>query len=210
MTTNHDKHDALSHVDISADDIAEALRRPSDFGYSGDRDEMFSTWSLGPIIETCDSSLLDQANAQALKQHLEEDWPELADDWEIVGCNHWAVRWVDHLSFRAVEADGTPTTIFRVLTAWNNALSDYPVADDDLFSRLEHEAALEAIELNAPSTDADLPEGWPGDVFSWLWEHDQRECEDTGDGQGACPSTEAIERALTALGFIAASDAEET
>jgi hypothetical protein len=131
----------LDEAEVSEEDTREALRRPNDFGYMGDNDQMFVTWALGPVIRHRDSDCLQESNAAALEKHLESD-PTLADDWTITGCGHWAVGWVDHLSYRAVEADGkTATRIARVLRAWFAALDDYPIADEDDFSRREQEEA---------------------------------------------------------------------
>ena len=135
-----------SNVEVTEDMVREALKVPSDFGYSGSNDDMFATWSLGQIIRHRDSDVRSLSNAYALKKYLQED-PSLSEDWEVTGCSHWLVGWVDHLSFRAVEADGkTPTRIFRVLTEWFAALNDYPIADDEDYSRRMYEGAVENIE----------------------------------------------------------------
>lgn len=186
-------------IEVTEDDVRKALKAPRDFGSHGD-DDLFVTWSLGPLMRHRDSSLLDESNADALIKHLESD-PTLADDWCVKRCSHWAVGWVDHLSFRAVEADGAPTRIFRVLMEWNALLSNYPVADDEDFSRREYAATIANIESEGERlTSTDAPKDWPAKVFSWLWDNDQREVEAV-DGGGGYSSREAITAALTALGF---------
>jgi hypothetical protein len=195
------------HIEITPKDVEEALKAPSDFGYYGDIEGMFETWSLGPVIEHRDSDLLTQSNAAMLRKHLAED-ESLADDWTETECGHWAVGWVIHLSFRAVEDDGeTPTRMFRVLTAWNDSLADYPVADDEDFSQRELDAALESIRQNARGVAKTAPESWADDVWSWLWDNDQTELENS-DGTGAYVSEEAITKALKALGFAEPEEEE--
>lgn len=140
----------LARVDITNERINEVLTCPSDFGYFDNNDEMFVTWSLGPVYRTRDSNLREESNADALDKALEEA-VEMGlfsdDDYYTTSCNHWAVGWVDHLSFRAIMSEETrkPTVIFMWLTRWFNALEDYPVADDEDFSRREWEYAEEVL-----------------------------------------------------------------
>lgn len=125
--------------------IRSALERPSSFGLSLDHehyDEMFKTWSLGPVIEHRDSGTLDKANAEALRRHLASD-PSLADDYCETGANHWAVGWVTHLSFRVLNEQGELTRIARIMREWFDALADYSVANESLWSEMETEAAEE-------------------------------------------------------------------
>lgn len=125
--------------------IREALERPGSFGLSSDHEhanEMFKTWSLGPVIEHRDSGTLDKANAEALRRHLASD-PTLADDYCETGASHWAVGWVTHLSFRVLDEDGELTRIARVMREWSDMLAEYPVANESLWSEMETEAAEE-------------------------------------------------------------------
>ena len=85
--------------------VRELLKRPSDFGYSGDIEGMFETWTLGPVIEHRDSDILTKANRKALEQWLESD-SSLSSEYQITGANHWAVGWVDHLSYRVLDDRG--------------------------------------------------------------------------------------------------------
>ena len=190
-------------VRISEGDIEEALQEPANFGYAGGRD-LFGSWALGPIIRTRDSDLLTQSNADALIRHLESD-PSLADDWEITGANHWAVGWVDHLSFRAIGENGEPTRIFRVVKDWFRRLDEYPVADDDDFARREYEAALDAIEeVGGRLIDSSVaPQEWPSECYEWLAENRPRAIE-SRDGHGAYPSTDDMVACLAARGWLVA------
>lgn len=183
-----------------------ALMRPPNFGLSPSHphyDEMFVTWSLGPILRTRDSDLLAESNADALEKHLEEDYPELGDDWYVTSCDHWGPGWVDHLSFRVLEPDGvTPTKIYDVLKDWYDRLADYPIADESDFSRREYEATLENIRSEGQSSVRnDPPEDWCEQIFGYLWDHAPREMEASGCN-GAYPSRAAVEKAMEALNLI--------
>jgi hypothetical protein len=136
----------LSSVEYTPAEIKRALEYPSDFGYSGNNADLFKTWTLGPIIETRDSEMIAVSNAACLKASLAVAFPGDAE-WGIVGCSHWAVGWVDHLSFRLVETDGiTVTPVAIWIKCFFDMIADYPVADEDDFSDREYVFALESIE----------------------------------------------------------------
>ncbi len=142
-----DKRDAeRARANMTERDIERALARPDSFALWSDADHaehMFETWSLGPVIVTRDSGTLDRANAEALKRHL-ATMPEMARYWTITRCSHWAVGWVEHLSYQVVTRRGEPTLMAGVVKAWFDALSDYPVADESLLSEMESEDESEA------------------------------------------------------------------
>lgn len=194
----------LDYVEISAEEVKNALRRPSDFGWFGD-DKFFDTWILGDVIRHRDSNLLEESNADALLKMLNTEHSELKDDWEIIRCNHWAVGWAEHLGFRAVEDDReTPTTIFKILKAWVYSLLKYPFADDNDLSEREYKATLNNIEMEGRSYVKDgAAEGWESEVYSWLSDSSEYygEVEDS-DFNGAYPSEKSIKAALKALGYL--------
>jgi len=104
----------FDRVDVSPKDIEEALQRPSDFGMASSTlhyDDFFETWSLGPVVLTRASTLLEESNHKALISYLDD--LNLPTEWLIVRCNHWGCGWVDHLAFHAVNSDRTPTRSSR-------------------------------------------------------------------------------------------------
>jgi hypothetical protein len=154
-------------TELTAEDIAAALRLPTNFGLSRDadhHDDIGTTWALGPVIETRDSDLVDRANAIALKRELVRR-ADFADQWTITHAGHWAVGWVDHLTYRVLDDDGEPTEIARFLAGWFACLQEvYPIADEMLLSEMECEAESEnwalilddvrrAVRRNAPDLD---------------------------------------------------------
>lgn len=150
-TVRFDEKD-LARVEYTAEEIKAALTYPSDFGYSGDNEELYyplKTWTHGPVFRTRDSDLLEESNADCLIASLKaavEAGEINEDDFEVFGASHWAVGWVDHLAFRIVENDGvTPTKTAIWIKAWFDMLADYPVADEEDFSSREYEYALQSI-----------------------------------------------------------------
>jgi ABC-type glycerol-3-phosphate transport system substrate-binding protein len=191
------------------EDPTECLKRPRDFAiFSGPVRDDPEHWSLGPMILTRDSDLLSQSNADALKGALADAAKKKgpgrvpAEDWQITNCSHWAVGWVEHVSFRALNKDGSPSAAFTFLKNWFDKLDDYPVADEEDFSNREYEATLSNITDAGQRYLIDgAPEGWESDVFSWFWEHDQGAVEPR-DGGGGYPDDEKIKAALKALGLL--------
>ncbi len=185
--------------------VEKALRRPSDFGYFGEGDGMFETWALGPVVETRDSTILEKANRQALEIFLKSDL-SLKEDWRITSCSHWAVGWVEHLSFRAVEADGTPTRIAGILHEWFEYLrNEYPVANDDLYSEMEWEATHRWLAEEGPRQARrqgyQLPEDdWLDQLKEW-WDLHDSSALDSIDDNGASPSDEQWAAAFEGCGF---------
>lgn len=154
-------------------EIDKALQMPRDFGYSGEL-PIGETWALGPVYRTRDSSLLDQSNADALEKSL-NSIEAFSEEWEQTSANHWAVGWVDHLSFHAVDIiDGVrmPTPIFGWLCVWFDALEGYPVADDEDYSRRQFEAVFENIaQAGATLVRGNASEeDWVDRVYEWLRE----------------------------------------
>lgn len=188
----------MNTVEITETDIKQALDRPDDFWYYGDLD-LFVTWSLGPVIRHRDSKILENSNADVLLREL-ENRKDFDGEWKIVCCDHWAVGWVEHLAFRAIDNNG-PTEIFKFLKEWFDGLSEYPIADESDYSEKQYEATLSNISLSYEfEDDYNLEEGWQGKVFNWLWDNNQNALEDC-DGDGGFPSEKDVKEALDGLGL---------
>lgn len=185
-----------------------ALSRPDSFAYWGKGDGMFETWSLGPVIQSRDSKILEEANARSIKATLESD-PSLEGEWKITQCNHWAHGWVDHLSFRVVDSDGNITRVARVIKGLFDSLAEYPVLDDSLLSEMELDATMKNIRdhWNHNRLRDDVPDDWAGRMWQWWWDNDQGAIEDT-DGNGGYPSDKEFEECARALGFWDTSEDE--
>jgi hypothetical protein len=148
-----------------------------------------------------DSGLLAQSNAAAIAEALEPFMD--GDDPDVVPehHHHWAVGWIDGHSIR-VFRDGQITDAFRAYHELAQRLADYPVIDEEDYSRREYEATLENIADAAwrLKRSFELPEGWEGQVFDWFWQHNQHAIENRDD-QGGYPEEAELEAAFEALGF---------
>lgn len=191
--------------------IQNLLRRPSDVGFHDSDHPACSDpthWSLGPVIRSRDSSLLEQSNAAALVANLEQH-PELADDWQETRCGHWAVGWLDHLSLRVLDAAGQETVVFQLVRAWFDALADYPIADEEDFSRREDEALHDSVRQSGQRhVRDDVGDEWVGAVVVYLGDHDPRQLESRGP-EGPSPDDDAVLDALRELDLVEREDEDE-
>ena len=92
-----------------------------------------------------DSRLLEQSNAaaieDALRPFLEAEEPDIIEEHH----GHWACGWIDGFAIR-VFRDGEITCAFRAYQEIVDRLDDYPVLDDEDYSRREYEATLENFD----------------------------------------------------------------
>ena len=164
-----------------------------------DRPEDCEEWAI-VYTHNRDSDLLDQSNADAIDKALapfaDGDNPDVRAEHH----GHWACGWIDGYAIR-VYRNGQITEAFRACHAIEARLADYPVLNEEDFSRREYEATLE--NLRNEGFDSDYfapPEEWAGEVFSWLWDHKQSAVENR-DGNGGYATKEEIAEALDALGY---------
>lgn len=148
-----------------------------------------------------DSGLLDQSNADAIAKTL-EPFTE-GDDPDVMAesHSHWAVGWIDGFAIRVFK-DGQITDAFKIYHELAERMADYPVLDEEDYSRREYEATLDNITDAARGLrhDYDLPDGWECEVFSWFWNNNQGAVENRDD-QGGYPSEDDLEGAFEALGY---------
>jgi hypothetical protein len=147
-----------------------------------------------------DSGLLDLSNADAIAEAMEPFTD--GDDPDVVmeSHDHWAVGQVDGFSIR-VYRDVEITEAFKAYHDLAERMDGYPILDEEDYSKREYEATLANIADAAwrLRSEHDLPEGWEGEVFSWLWDHRQRAVEDRDD-QGGYPEQDDLRAAFDALG----------
>jgi len=186
--------------------ISEALKMPRDFGYHGDL-PIGDTWTLGPVIETRDSGLLDQSNAAILQKMLESR-EEFNGQWEIVHCGHWAVGWVDHLSFKVITEvlhSSVPTKIAQFIFEKLEYLKNvYPILDEQDYSRREHDALYENMQNEVPYQSKrlgfDLPEDWYDTLSDW-YDNNLPNALENIDDRGGYPVEEDLLQAFQDLGW---------
>jgi hypothetical protein len=145
-----------------------------------------------------DSRLLDQSNAAAIDKAME---PFLGGDVMAEHHSHWACGWVDGCSIR-VYRRGRITKAFKAYHALAHRMADYPVLDEEDYSRREYEATLENLPDVAwrLKNEYELPEGWEGDVYGWLSDNDPSAVENRDD-QGGYPSEDQLRAAFEGLGY---------
>ena len=172
-------------------------RKFQDFGwYNRPIDD--ENWTI-VYTKNRDSRLLEESNADAIKKELEAE--DFGEDVVPECHNHFAVGWVEGYAIRVYDEKGNVTKAFEKYVALMDAMADYPVLDEEDYSRREHEATLKNIDEFRHLVKSRSPDDWPSQVFSWLWEHDQRELENRDD-QGGYPSEESVLEALEALKML--------
>ncbi len=148
-----------------------------------------------------DSGLLDLSNAAAIAEAL-TPFTEAADpDVVFESHSHWAVGHVDGFSVR-VFRDGEITEAFRTYHDLAERMADYPILDESDYGEREYVATVENVADAAwrLKGEYDLPEGWEGDVYSWLGENRQRAVENRDD-RGGYPEQDDMRAAFEALGY---------
>ena len=149
-----------------------------------------------------DSGLLDQSNAsvigKALEAFTEGDSPDVVSE----SHSHWLVGHVDGFSIRVFDGDSDITGAFRTYFGLLEQMEAYPVLDESDYSNREYESTLENVELAAWSLKRKyvLPEGWAGEVYSWLSDNEPSQLENVDD-QGGWPDEDSLRAAFKALGY---------
>ena len=145
-----------------------------------------------------DSGLLDQSNAEAIAVALK---PFINKDVVAEHHNHWACGWIDGFSIR-VYRRGHITRAFRTYHQIAQRLADYPILDEEDYSRREYEATIENLSDAAwrLKHEFELPEGWEESVYHWFSEHDCSAIE-SSDDQGGYPTEEQLRTAFEVLDY---------
>jgi hypothetical protein len=186
------------NVQEMARDAAGNHERFDSFSWHSPPDDA-ENWTI-VYVRSRDSGLLEQSNSDAIEKELQP----FIDAGDVLPEHHghWAVGWVDGFAIRVWDDDGEVTEAFQAWCYLQERLGTYPVLDETDYSNREYDATLENIESEGQRhIRDDAPDDWPSRVFSWLWDHAQRELENRDD-QGASPSWEAVREALIELDFL--------
>lgn len=198
--------DNAMQLTLDKEEIKDLLEQPDNFGYGNNNEEMFKSWTLGPVLRTRDSGLLELSNALQIEKILEQVTGIFIDsnDYEITSCNHWACGHVDHLSYQVIDKNGNVTAIAKLIKSIYNEIEEYPILNEDSYSELEHEALCENMltELNRLDLTVD-PEECLHDVMDWLESNDRGQLENDSADRGAYPSSESILKACEELELLA-------
>lgn len=115
-------------------------RNIPDFAYFGDL-PMGETWAW-TFGTNRDADALVRSNWDVITFDMQSRFP---DDTDIFRAGHWACGWVEQLSVRVLNDDGTMTDAGQAVLDWMDHLDNYPVADDEHFSDLEYSEWLEYV-----------------------------------------------------------------
>jgi hypothetical protein len=140
------------------------------------------------------SDLLDESNKQYIENALETADP---DNIELIRDSHWAVGYLNGVLITAIDNDGNETPAWRVISEIAHSLSQYPILDEDDFSRREYEE--QENDVLAICETLALPKA--DDLSTALWDA-VREME-----TGTYPDETEIENALI-NGVVNALDSE--
>ena len=189
-------------LEEAAKDVAGNWQRFDSFVWFRERDlEDPENWAI-IYTHNRDSGLLDQSNADQINEAMEPFTD--GDDPDVVmeSHDHWAVGHVDGFSIR-VYRDGSITDAFKTYHELTERLADYPILDEEDYSRREYEATLSNISdaVWRVKDEYELPDGWESEVFSWLSDHRQRAVENRDD-QGGYPEQDDLRAAFEALGYV--------
>ena len=189
-------------LEDAAKDVAGNWQRFDSFVWFRERDlEDPENWAI-IYTHNRDSGLLDQSNADQINEAMEPFTD--GDDPDVVmeSHDHWAVGHVDGFSIR-VYRDGSITDAFKTYHELTERLADYPILDEEDYSRREYEATLSNISdaVWRVKDEYELPDGWESEVFSWLSDHRQRAVENRDD-QGGYPEQDDLRAAFEALGYV--------
>ena len=91
-------------------------------------------YGLGPVGRSRDSDILEVSNFETILADL----TGIDDRVTVARFGHWAVGWVEEILCPLTPAIG------ERVAYWTGRLADYPVADEDDYSRREQEAIADA------------------------------------------------------------------
>ncbi len=119
---------------LGSEIIERDLQNCPDFGYFGDR-PLFDTWAMwrGYAIHR-DSEILSQSNWEQILKRLHEVGME-NEDWEVLGCGHWAVGHIDHIIYNS-ECEAVANLLAQI----EDELDSYPILDESHYSDMQMEA----------------------------------------------------------------------
>lgn len=145
---------------------------------------------------TRDSTLMEESNAHTIAEALK---PFLGSgDLQEAHFSHWACGWVDGYLIRVFK-DGKLMPALEKYYELHSAMEDYPVLDEEDYSKREYDATIENIKWEGRDLVRNrVPKDWAEQVFSWLFDNNQ-EAVESQDDQGGYPTKDNVLEALKAL-----------
>lgn len=114
------------------------------FAYAGDLNP--AEWAVMDVMRTRDSDALERSNFEVISGTLDVRFGhESADgehpDTHIVRFGHFACGWIAHIVINLSNRD-----LVAAAAEWESRIDDYPVADEDHWSNLQFDDAIDAWE----------------------------------------------------------------
>lgn len=128
----------------------------NNFAYFGDKD-LCKTWAIVGPHRNRDSDVLANSNWDCIVEDLNRIFPD-GETWEILGCSHWAVGWMDSVMCQ-IFSPLRPEFIF--VPAYDDNWNQIPWENEDGY--LNPASVSEVIWENVEEDDL-------SPVFLWLHE----------------------------------------
>ena len=153
-----------------------------------------------------DSTLLEQSNHAYIQKAMEPYEEDGTAREESHGC--WAYGWREGFAIRVLK-DGKATDAFKVWMNIQDALSDYPLLDEEDHSNREYEATIHNIKEIASDVRDDAPDHWAEEVYIYLSDKGEDSLYSVDD-QGGWPKDELVQEALRNLCYLDIDDDDMT
>ena len=111
--------------------------RPTQFDSTGLGLSEQQNWLVAPVSKTRDSGPLERSNFDATLRALGDE----SETVEVHRFGHWGPGW-----FEIILIDPTDETHVKEAQEIEDALSDYPVVSDELYSEYENEECAQTWE----------------------------------------------------------------
>ena len=111
----------------------------SDRNFCGDSDHLRKHYYLAPVSTSRDADILTRSNWEVVTDEILKVAKH--EDTEIHRFDHWACGWYEQLLIHKSD-----TEALKVAEEWCCFLSDYPVASDEHYSKLQWDEAAEYWE----------------------------------------------------------------
>lgn len=132
------------HIRDHAEDLIAGSRvRPPYFIYRGELDVYHpkATWGPAKITRTRDEDTLGVSNYEVSIEMFEEKFGSEGEEngWVIERYRHWGPGWYETIMIKLMGEDGEPSPQAILAAEIDCALSDYPVLNDEDYSRRQYD-----------------------------------------------------------------------
>ena len=143
-----------SDAERAVKETAQTIHDP-DTVYRGEH-PLGKTWAITFSVNR-DSDLLSRTNWDVITADMQKRFPKSTD---VERFSHWAVGWVDYFVVRMLDRQGQVTKAGIAALEWQGALENYPIADEEEFSKREFEESHEAIQSLVSVSGEDAHRIW--------------------------------------------------